>query len=266
MILLAAHTVLQFTDKTLTSPKLTGSMSTSTLQESTQILDAIVIEPIEPPAVFSRSREETRPNSDTPKATPIPQELKGVTDDPAVADFLKKYDPRYQELGEVKDSSSHTQQLLVNGKAVFEASQILRRRTMALDGTIVLAAIIEASNVPANKTDIATKPSSIWMIDPRGIKRQVSPQSVNASTPLISPDGKRVAFTGVSIGPDGREQEPLLWVYDLATKQYRKFAPSQKGHNYSLGAAEWSQDGQVLHVIEDHGETRGHMVMRTIKL
>jgi Tol biopolymer transport system component len=37
------------------------------------------------------------------------------------------------------------------------------------------------------------------MIDPSGSKRQVSPPNVNASTPMISPDSKWIAFTGVSV-------------------------------------------------------------------
>lgn len=257
VMLLATYAVLQWTDKTATPPKPTVSIPSSTTKVSTQMIDAIPIEPLEP---------APRAHSDSVKAAPIPPELKGATDDPATAAFWLKYDPKIQEFGAVKDTANHTQQLFVGGKVVFEASQILRVRTVARDGTVALAAIIEAPSGTANKADEPTKPSTIWVIDPSGLKRQVSPPNVNASTPLISPDSKRIAFTGVSVGTDGSEEAPLLWVYDLTTKQYRKFAPSQKRDNYSVGAAEWSEDGHVLYVLEDYGETRGHMVMRAINL
>ena len=265
-MLFAVHTFLEMTIKTAASSKVTDSMPSPRTKVSTQMIDAIPIEPLEPPSVFLRDKKASQIHLDTSKLAPVPAELKGVTDDPAAAAFLNKYDPKDQEVGVVTDTPSHTQQLFVNAKVIFEASQILRRRTMAHDGTVVLAAVIEETHGPNDKTETTANPSTVWMIDPSGSKRQVSPPNVNASTPMISPDSKWIAFTGVSVGTDGSEEEPLLWVYDLTTSQYRKFGPSQKGHNYTVGAAEWSEDSKILYVLEDYGETRGHLVMRAVKL
>jgi len=264
-MLISVPAALFLRNRPAAPPKVTVPMPSSITKMPTQMIDSITIEPLEPPSAFSRRNPASQEDLNTAKSAPIPPEMIGVTDDPAVVAFLKNYDPIKQEVGDVKDTENHTQQLFINGKILFEANQIMRRRTMAQDGTIVLAAVKEASIEPAVKTEIKTLPSTIWMIDPSGIKKQVSPPNVNASTPLISPDGKRIAFTGISVGADGSEEEPLLWVYDLTTKQYRKFASSKKGHDFSVGAAEWSADSKVLYVLEDYGETRGHMVMKHIK-
>ena len=57
-----------------------------------------------------------------------------------------------------------------------------------------------------------------------------------------------------------------LMIVNLRTNQYRVFRGSEALDDYKVWPVEWSDGGKTLKVIEDHGETGGHMVMRQIRL
>ena len=61
-------------------------------------------------------------------------------------------------------------------------------------------------------------------------------------------------------------QATQIFVVDLSSGQYRSFRSSEQLDDYKVFPAEWAEGGKVLKVIEDWGETGGHMVMKQIRL
>lgn len=222
-----------------------------------QMQDAIPVEPIMPDSPTSATE---------PKPGVIPAELIGATKDPAVVSFFKRHNIEKEEIGDVRDTTNHTQQLYFGGKMVFEAIKILRRRSLANDGTIALAAVTETNNTATNEEAESELMSSIWTVDPSGVRKQISPEQIKATAPLISSDGQRIAFSGNKVELDGSEGPMQLFVFDVKTKHYRKFGAAKRMDSYTVGAAEWSADGQILSILENHGETGGHMEMKLLHL
>ena len=237
---------------------------------------------VPPPEQAQPHREPMKPNdlSNSIKTTPSPEvaatplpvaqhmppELEGATKDPAVIEFWSSHKP--QEIGEMRPTNAQTKQLWVNGRMVFEAAAIKNVRSMSQDGTIALAAVAEEPSTTNPKDDVALseKPSRIWLVDPHGNKRPISPPGIDASKPLIAPDATVVAFTGSRVGVGAIPPSNQLFVVDLKSGASRTFNANQPLDDYSVTAVEWADGGKVLKVIEDHGETGGHMVMRQIRL
>jgi len=196
----------------------------------------------------------------------VPHDLKGVTIDPAVIEFWSSRRP--QEVGEVRPTETESQQLWINGRMVFEATAIKNVRSMAQDGTIALAAVTDEPLPAAPKHEIAgsERPSRIWLVDAGGNKKQVSPPAIDASRPLISPSGRFVAFTGSRSGGIEPFAGNQLFVVDVENGHSRTYNTNQPLEHYSVTAVEWSDDEKLIKIIEDHGETGGHMVMRQIRL
>jgi hypothetical protein len=202
-----------------------------------------------------------------PVAQHMPPELEGATKDPAVVEFWSSHKP--QEIGEVRPTNNaQTKQLWVNGRMAFEAATIKNVRTKSLDGTIALAAVAAEPTTTGSKDDVemADKPSRIWLVDPQGNRRPISPPGIDASKPLIAPDGNLVAFTGSQVSGGTPPPGDQLFVVDLKSGASRTFSANQRLDDYNVTAVEWADGGKALKVIEDHGETGGHMVMRQIRL
>jgi len=57
-----------------------------------------------------------------------------------------------------------------------------------------------------------------------------------------------------------------LYVGDARSGQYRVFAGDEHLHNYQVWAVDWVENGTVLRVLQDHGETGGHMKLKQVRL
>lgn len=196
----------------------------------------------------------------------LPPELEGATKDSAVIEFWSSHKP--QEIGEVRPTNAQTKQLWVDGRMVFEAAAIKNVRSKSSDGTIALAAVTEEPTTTSSKDGVALaeKPSRIWLVDRQGNKRLISPPGIDASKPLIAPDGNCVAFTGSRVSGGTQPLGDQLFVVDLKSGASRAFSTNQRFDDYIVTAVEWANGGKALKVLEDHGETGGHMVIRQIRL
>jgi len=177
------------------------------------------------------------------------------------------------EVGEVTKDSTGLQELSIDGRKIFKAKSILMRRSAAADGTVALAAVAPAmAGVNGSPADAEGR-SAIYLVKPDGGIEAVPTGGLEGSLPLISPDGKSVAFTiskppieaDHEHGPDESHDHGggvEIMVYDLATRQSRTFATTEKAHAQTLVAAEWSADGRTVSILQDHGDTGGNLVMR----
>jgi hypothetical protein len=195
-----------------------------------------------------------------------PSDFKGATEDPNVMAFLSKHRSMPQ-VGEVR-SAGNAQRLIFKGKVIFEAARIDDWRSISQDGTVALAAVTDESSpvVPEHDIPLSERPSRIWLVDAEGNRKQISPPAIDASKPLIAPSGNFVAFTGSRVGGVGTTTSNQLFVVDVKDGGSRIFKANQPLDDYSVTAVEWSDGEKFLKVIEDHGETGGHMVMRQIRL
>lgn len=95
---------------------------------------------------------------------------------------------------------------------------------------------------------------SIWIAPTAGGEaKRLTPEEADESFPVISPDGRKVAYTST------RDGGKKIFVMDLATKQVRKVS-----HNSELTQAMgWSQDGKTIVAIvqRDHARVgRSHRI------
>ena len=244
------------------------SQAMSTVNEAGSSQQAMLastqLEPLLPlPPIIDIANDGKLPGSD----------LQGVTADPYVVRFFKNHSPEKDEVGTVRAVSDRIQQLYIGERLVFEAAHILKRRSISSDGTVALAAIIgdaksgtKSDTLSPDDNALMDKgPSAIWIVDSLAQKKRISPPSVTATLPLIAPDGHAIAFTGQKVSSVDSESSCMLFVVDSKTGQCRTFGSREHLDNYIVSAAEWSDDGKLLYVLEDHGETGGHMVMKCVR-
>jgi Tol biopolymer transport system component len=108
-------------------------------------------------------------------------------------------------------------------------------------------------------------PSEIWIIDASGRAERLSPTHVHASRPVISPDGRYVAFTAqYLIG--GALHSKVLMIKDRSTGELSSFAERKYGTDYEIAPVDWVEGGKVLRVIEDWGESGGHLKLKQVRV
>lgn len=204
-----------------------------------------------------------------PKA--IPENMRGATDDPSVVELLTTY--QKSEIGKVVTTEKDTQQLWDGTRLLFEAKRI-GARSRAADGTIALDAVtgdqtpIEDAEIvgTGGEAKLISSPREIWLVTPAGGKTKVSPPNMDAFAPVIEPNGKAIAFTGRLFNGKGFPSAQRLYVGDPTTGQYRVFAGDEHLHNYQVWAVDWVKNSSVLRVLQDHGETGGHMKLKQVRL
>jgi hypothetical protein len=209
--------------------------------------------------------------SEDSNAKPIPENMRGATDDPAVVELVATY--RKTEIGKIVTAGNGLQQLWEGRRLVFEAKRI-GSRSMSADGTIALDAVtgietpIEDAEISGSGDDIRliSSPREIWVVAPTGNKTRVSPLGVDAFVPVLAPSGKTIAFTGRLLDGKGFPSNQRLYVGVPATGQYRIFAGDEHFHDYKVWPVDWVKNGTVLRVLQDHGETGGHMKLKQVRL
>ncbi len=212
--------------------------------------------------------ESWQPESTPPKT--IPENMRGATDDPSVVELLTTY--QKGEIGKVVATEKGTQQLWDGTKLLFEAKRI-GARSRAADGTIALDAVtgdqisIEDAEVvgTGDEAKLISSPREIWFVTPTGIKTKVSPPNMDAFAPVIEPNGKSIAFTGRLLNDKGFPSNQRLYVGDATSGQYRVFAGDEHLHDYQVWAVDWVKNSKVLRVLQDHGETGGHMKLKQVR-
>jgi hypothetical protein len=206
----------------------------------------------------------TPPNPQQQAPKPVSERMKRATDDPYVAELLATFKP--VEIGQIQTSSEGKQQLMLNGKLVFEARRI-GSKSISVSGTLFVEAVT-GELVPGAKPEgeFPSRPREIWRIMRDKTSDKVSPSHVDASYPVVSPNGGFLAYTGCEIGENGLLGEPRLYVVNLVSSEVQVFGETAHIHDYKVRAIDWVDDGKVLRVIEDWGETGGHMKLKQVRV
>lgn len=213
--------------------------------------------------------ESWQPDGTTPKA--IPENMRGATDDPFVVELIATY--QKVEIGKVVSTKNGTQQLWDGAKLLFEARRI-GSRSRAEDGTIWLDAItgehppIEEAEVTGtgDEAKLISSPREIWFVTPIGNKTKLQLPSMDAFAPVIDPSGKTIAFTGRLLDDKGFPSSQRLYVGGAVSGQYRVFAGDEHLQDYQVWAVDWVKNSTVLRVLQDHGETGGHMKLKQVRV
>jgi hypothetical protein len=199
-----------------------------------------------------------------------PTPFKEMTNDPALIQILASYRPNH--IGTVKQAGSNRVELELEDGRRFAATQIGEGRSEANDGTTAFDAITTPEGKPIKNIDAkeggvttAGNPSEVWIIDKAGKAERLSPPNVHAKRPVISPDGRHVAFTAqYLIG--GALHSKVLMVKDRSTGDLSSYAERRYGADYEIAPVDWVEGGKVLRVIEDWGETGGHMKLKQVRV
>lgn len=197
-----------------------------------------------------------------------PTPFKEMTNDPALIQILASY--RVNQIGAVKQTGSNRVELELEDGRRFAATQIGEGRSKANDGTVALDAITTPDGAPIKNIDakeggVTTtgNPSEIWIVDAAGKAERLSPAHVHASRPVISPDGRYVAFTAQYL-VGGALHSKVLMIKDRSTGELSSYADRKYGADYEIAPVDWVEGGKVLRVIEDWGETGGHMKLKQV--
>jgi hypothetical protein len=192
------------------------------------------------------------------------------TSDTALIRIWATYKP--QQIGIVKQMGANRVQLQLEDGRLFAATWIGAERGQANDGTVALDAITTPEGTPIKNIDaqeggVTTtgNPSEVWIIDKSGKAERLSPPHVHASRPIISPDGRHVAFTGQYL-VGGALHSKVLMIKDRSTGELSSYADRKYGADYEIAPVDWVEGGKVLRVIEDWGETGGHMKLKQVRV
>jgi hypothetical protein len=199
-----------------------------------------------------------------------PAPFKTMTSDPALIQILASC--RLRQIGTVKQTGPSREELELADGRRFSATQIGEGRSEAKDGTVALDVITTLEGAPIKNIDareggVTTtgNPSEIWIIDRLGKAERLSPPHVHASRPVISPDGRYVAFTGRYL-VGGALHSKVLMIKDRSTGELSSYAGRKYGADYEIAPVDWVEGGKVLRVIEDWGETGGHMKLKQVRV
>ncbi len=206
--------------------------------------------------------------SESTELIPVSSEAQGRSNDPETLQFLTHDLDDLSPLGEIVDNKTGGQDLVVDGKKVFSALKITHG-SKAEDGTMALAATTRPDGTLPTDGDEWTL-SEAWVVKPDGSSVRISPDNLHASSVLISPTGRFVAFTGayVRYSPDGKHAYPgaeCLIIRDLNNGTTQHFGMSQWA-DHSIRPVEWTHGDETLRVIQVHGETGGNATMGFVQM
>jgi len=157
------------------------------------------------------------------------------------------------QVGTIEDVRGGRQTLVVDGQTMFSGYSLDKRRVTASNGGILC--LCSYSGRPAHEDDAENAAegaiSEVWIVTPTGVKRRVSPEGIFAFEACISPNGKRIAFSGRPI-ESGRLPSPALYIADLATDMVQQVT-SIRDYMGWIAPLEWSRDGKILavYIAED---------------
>lgn len=193
----------------------------------------------------------------------------GGTSDPAVIRIMAKGLSPFA----IKVTQARGRHVLEwKGGKVFEAAVIgTIRFEPAGGGTLALEAITVpgGSAFPSRETEgpLQGNPWEAWIVRGPGQAERVSPPGVNATQPVISPNGRHVAFVSEQLA-QGFLQTPELMIKDLKEGQVRSYGEKRHGGDYWIAPVDWVKEGEALtlRVVEDWGETGGHLALKQVRV
>lgn len=195
--------------------------------------------------------------------------LKEATSDPALMRILALYKP--PAVGAIKEGENGEVILELPGSRSFVATYIGAVRSESQDGTVALEAITVPNGYMIKEVDAhdggvstAGNPSEIWIVNADGTSSRVSPQDVHAKNPIISPDGRFIAFSAQYVTGNALHGK-FLMIADKTTMQINSYATKRSDSTYEIRPVDWVDDGKVLRVVEDWGETGGHMLLKQVR-
>ncbi|WP_200393131.1 hypothetical protein [Roseibacillus ishigakijimensis] len=102
--------------------------------------------------------------------------------------------------------------------------------------------------------------SEIWVIKPNQEPYKISPENINASSPRISNNAEKIAFTANALDQTNSPiLSEFLVIYDLKTGAVQSYnTPNMGKDHYSITPVMWMNQDQTLRIVEDWGETGGH--------
>lgn len=195
---------------------------------------------------------------------PLP--FKSETEDSALIRILTHYQP--PSVGTVKSIASETEVLELPDGRRFEAVTIGKTRSQANDGTIALAAhtLKTGRQLKITEGDVVMgNPSEVWILKKDGEAERVSTPLMHAEHPIISPDGRYVAF-GARYLVGERLHPKVLMIVDRANGTLSSYAERKHGSDYEISPIDWVEGGKVLRVVEDWGETGGHVKLKQVRV
>lgn len=199
-----------------------------------------------------------------------PTPFKEMTNDPELIQILASN--QTNPIGIVKQAGSSRVELELEDGRRFAAALIGEGRSKANDGTVALDAVTSPEGTSIKNIDgleggVTTTghPSEVWIMDPSGKVERLSPSDVHASRPVISPDGRYVAFTAQYL-VNGSLHPKVLLIKNRITGELSSYADRRHGADYEIAPVDWVDGGRVLRVIEDWGETGGHMKLKQVRV
>lgn len=163
-------------------------------------------------------------------------------------------------VGEVHEGAEGRQKLVVSGKVLLEGYELGPAAGSAA-GDVTVAAYDSAlpplpladldRDLKNGKLQVST--AAVWYVPKSGeAARQISPSRINAESPCISADGKRIAYSGQELNAQGFPGKTGLYVYRVETAQTLSIRIASRGRVAPLF---W--DGNVLAVYNGGAETMG---------
>lgn len=195
-----------------------------------------------------------------------PSPFKQETDNPALIQILARHQP--PSVGSVKPTDTNSVVLELKDGRRFEAVAIGDTRSQAADGTVALNAVTSRNREPLKIIEgetIPGNPGEIWIIGKDGKSERISPPHVHADHPIISPDGRYVAFVARYL-VSGALHPKVLLMLDRMSGQLSSYADRKYGADYEISPIDWVEGGKVLRVIEDWGETGGHIKLKEVRV
>jgi Tol biopolymer transport system component len=210
-------------------------------------------------------REPVVPKEPTAKI--YDPDIERASKDAATREFLFKL-KTWSDIGQVRSLPSGPQQLWIGERMVIEAPFIRQVRSISDNGTVAVATTTRkiTSTSADEKSSADDLPGAIWVIDNLGHAKRISSLEDITGAPLISRDGKKVAYVIKTLQLSGQIGQACVVVVDLQTNKARYFRNNEILDEYRVFPVEWNEGANVLKIMEDYGETGGHMVMRAINL
>lgn len=201
-----------------------------------------------------------------------PAELNGYTDDEEAMKLIAylSNNPPYGKSDRVKITRGSPNKLFIDGEEKFEAAQIYDY-SISENGVIAIEAVT-GDEYPSYKDpniDFSTEKDflpvsygEIWIIGSDNELLRITDENTNGSYPCISKDGKKLAFKANLLTVRNRSLEDFLMVVDLETGRSEKYSsPLKTKEHHVISPVMWINDGKTLRVIEDYGETGGHLTV-----
>ena len=210
-------------------------------------------------------------------ATPMFSDLKlqgsPITEKGIIEGLLSTEQPKMM-VGEVESAQGNKVALVYNGRPIIEAYRIGNIRTKADDGTVAVSAIMEPGRpVDQGEGDaeivngklVGTK-AEIWLIRPDGSKKQVSPDNVHATRPVLSRSGNLLAYSGATINENGFPGTEELYLMNLTTGETVAYTPEIDHPEYvDVAGFSWDESGRILNVLVSWGEATTNMRVEQLR-